>query len=707
MPKNQHALEHSRRRPVSCRFCRSRKLRCSRDAPCSNCVSRGLRCDLEPPVSAPSETLASESELLERIRRLEELLENQKSQQSESVTSGQQSEGSDSHAQQTHMPVVSLHTEHMDNDVAWLESIYEGQDHSDKISSNKVVFRTCSILQIVQAPKYINQNTFSSTNCEPSRCIWLPQYSEAKILLEKFVQAIDHVHHVVHTPSLPSILDEVYASLNQQGQVKPGNMILLLSIFASCTHCWNDHDRERGIFPTITEANDQSPFWIKQTEDVFDIAHRTTSISIEGVQGIVICSFILGNSEGFVRRCRYLYNMALLLARELGLHRLDHPSNSASANSAQAEIGRRVWWYLVASDWALAARFNGVSQGIYQCHLRHMITNQPLNLNDEDLIDGMSLTGKPWSQPTMMSYPLLRIRLSEISRHIVDQTPLIMSCSDVPSHEVVMDIDTELQVLLNDVPAFFFLSRDDLTTTHKLSPSRADNIFHQGCMFFSLFHSQRCKIHLPFLSRGFTDSKYASSREICIQSARFMIQTELKIEHSGLCGVTRYKFIGFLLGLFMASIVLLVDLCHKKSKPEGEIIEAFRMLEEARHESETAARFLDSVMQILRKHKVAPPRPAVPHNGVATGQPMAVAKAVGGGAGITPPYNEPTMMQMASSTMPGSTDISNINMTEDGFIDGSVFSSYFDELAQTFEEGIDAGSFDWDNIFSGLNSSFI
>lgn len=34
----------ARSRPVSCQFCRSRKLRCSRQFPCPNCTSRGIRC---------------------------------------------------------------------------------------------------------------------------------------------------------------------------------------------------------------------------------------------------------------------------------------------------------------------------------------------------------------------------------------------------------------------------------------------------------------------------------------------------------------------------------------------------------------------------------------------------------------------------------------------------------------------------------------
>ena len=201
----------------------------------------------------------------------------------------------------------------------------------------------------MEAQPYIDRSELS-TRCEPLRCVWLPQYHEAKILLDKFVRDIDHIHHVVHTPSLVSMLDEVYACLNQQSYVKPGNVILLLSIFASCTHYWIQQDCECGLFSTCSDANSQSPLWLQAIEDVLDVAHRTAYISIEGIQGIIIATYVLLNVDGFSRRCRSLYSIALLLARELKLHCLDHPSND-SANSAQAEIGRRVWWYLVATEW--------------------------------------------------------------------------------------------------------------------------------------------------------------------------------------------------------------------------------------------------------------------------------------------------------------------------------------------------------------------
>ena len=134
MPKDKQKHHVSRQRPVSCRFCRSRKLRCSRESPCANCVSRGIRCELEDPAQHSSTTpTASEPELLERIRKLEELVEKQESQQNESVK--QHPETSDTRTQQAYRSTPSPQNERLDNDVAWLESIYNGEDLSVNIIS--------------------------------------------------------------------------------------------------------------------------------------------------------------------------------------------------------------------------------------------------------------------------------------------------------------------------------------------------------------------------------------------------------------------------------------------------------------------------------------------------------------------------------------------------------------------------------------------
>ena len=365
----------------------------------------------------------------------------------------------------------------------------------------------------------------------------------------------------------------------------------------------------------------------------------------------------------------------------------------------------------------MSARLGVGAPGVYQCHLRQMMVKKPLNINDEELSDGMSRIEQPLSQPTAMSYSLQRIRLAEISRNIVDRTPVLAHASG-PSLQVVMDIDTELQLLLNDIPPFFSMSKADLSEIYHLDTSEAAKIAHHGYIFHSCVHAQRCKLHFPYFSRGFGDPAFACSRDLCLQSARLVIRTQSRLESSGLCIATRFKFLGLLLGVFMASIVLLMDLCHNKSSPQqeerrGEIAGAFQTLEEARHESETAAKFLESLMHVLRKHKVCPPQ----HTGAQPLQPgigfmqlpTAAGEAAVGNASKIQRYDEPAMLSTptASSSVLGSNEAGSMNMSADGFANGEEFPSYFNDFAQEFGQGVDVGSIDWNNIFSGLDSSFI
>ena len=347
-----------------------------------------------------------------------------------------------------------------------------------------------------------------------------------------------------------------------------------------------------------------------------------------------------------------------------------------------------------------------------------MVVKKPMNVNDEDLAYGMTIVEQPLSQPTTMSYSLQRIRLAEISRNIVDRTPLMMVHIGGPSHDVVMDIDTELQMLINDTPPFFSMSIPNLIETYQLAPARAADIFHQGYMFYSLLYAQRCKIHLPFFSKGFRDIAYASSRQECLRSARLIIQTEVKLERCGFCTAERYKFLGLFLAVFMASHVLLVDLCHnnysyQEEKQRGDIADALRILEEARQESETAARFLDSLLLVLHKHKISPPSRTEqqPPKAGTSGNQLSIQSRRG------MPYTAPTNQRYIESDvlstpmhLAGATrndDAGTAYVNGDGLTHREDMSSYFNELAQSFKQGLDVGCFDWDSLLSGLQPALI
>jgi hypothetical protein len=72
---------------------------------------------------------------------------------------------------------------------------------------------------------------------------------------------------------------------------------------------------------------------------------------LEMIQGIIILSFVVANFEGVSMRYRSLISTALLLSREMKLHRLDAALHTSGADAVRIEMCRRVWWYLVATDW--------------------------------------------------------------------------------------------------------------------------------------------------------------------------------------------------------------------------------------------------------------------------------------------------------------------------------------------------------------------
>lgn len=143
-----------RQRPVSCNFCRVRKLRCSREFPCSNCTSRGVQCQAQDPprATAPSSRPISkragggvsggggggggpssagrEADILTRLERLEALLaernkETDSNPNSRTISSAPSSvEGSDiaSRTQLEPLQPLPINVQNLTADALWLES---------------------------------------------------------------------------------------------------------------------------------------------------------------------------------------------------------------------------------------------------------------------------------------------------------------------------------------------------------------------------------------------------------------------------------------------------------------------------------------------------------------------------------------------------------------------------------------------------------
>ncbi len=226
----------------------------------------------------------------------------------------------------------------------------------EPLVTDPISFRTCPVRRIAKQGAFVLQNDVSSVSFGPvevTRCIWLPRRDEARIILHKYVSDVNHFHHIVHIPSAFNSVEQVYDDVDSNSPMDIGAMSLLLSICAASTYAWSLQDDGRLLYASVAEARSQASSWLKAALDVMDHAQRTAHASLECIQGMVILFFVFCNIEGLSQRARAIHARAIAMARELSLHRIDAPSNPdvARMKTTAIESSRRVWWFLVATDW--------------------------------------------------------------------------------------------------------------------------------------------------------------------------------------------------------------------------------------------------------------------------------------------------------------------------------------------------------------------
>jgi hypothetical protein len=339
-----------------------------------------------------------------------------------------------------------------------------------------------------------------------------------------------------------------------------------------------------------------------------------------------------------------------------------------------------------------------------------MMVKKPRNINDVDLVDNGYQMELPISQPTEMSYFLQRIRMAEISRSIVDHNPMAVINSGGSSYSAhVMAMDFELDQMIQDIPSFFHLDK------YEGNPdSTSTGIFIQAYLLNSVIHTQRCKLHLRYLTSGPNNTQaYASSRENCLKSARQLIRAEAQLERAQHPFVLiRLRLSAMLYGVFLASIALLMDAYINGTSSlqdeirHGDVAEALRIVEGARSHSWAAANLHESLTQVLAKY----------HAQQQQQQPMQEAPIPISMAGVSAATSTP-VINTATTQMALRSDQLAMMSIPRGMDDGITMSLMPDQmpvpisqpqysnLAQSLEELMYTDGFQWDDLFSGIASA--
>ncbi|CAI6063349.1 unnamed protein product [Clonostachys chloroleuca] len=631
-------------RQVSCHFCRERKLKCSRSFPCSNCTSRGVECPAVAPATAIRPTshtipIGSHAEILNRLARLESLLAAQHEKMPLSPpgsASNLVGGGSDVPAPQPLKWPLSTKLQALVEDAVSIHSRCPGLDFHNLSPNNTFIVRICP-LRLFRELLPDDANSLPTSQLKK---IWLPDRKEANVLIKKYLNGLTVFLHVTHGPSIQKLAAEVYDALEAGGSHVPtGYLLLLLAIFGNVILLWTAcSEEEEALFPHAGEASAQAASWIKVALEVLYSTQAHSAPSLEYAQGLTILSFTILNMDGVTPRGLSLLFQATAVARELGLHRLDHqrqgfPSMQFPAiTGIRAEVGRRVWWYLASADWLLSSSSNA-QRGTYSINPLHMAVQKPMNIHDEDMAeDGM--TAKPIEVFTAMSYSIYRIRLAEEIRMLTDKHPLIAFDPYAVAYSHVMEADAAFDRLLSSLPPFFREQPGDVNAVDPVidRETQGTMMWHKHLLNLSI-NGQRIKLHLPYLARGAAEPEYAQSHRISIETAWKVINSEYKLRRENSTFTSpRFKLGVVMYGFFLSVAVLVLDMCLATDEAEREAKKqqtqpAWMILLEAQSESSIVGPAVELLTFIMQKHNVGfdtmailPPQAITVPGQVPTGQ---------------------------------------------------------------------------------------
>lgn len=333
----------------------------------------------------------------------------------------------------------------------------------------------------------------------------------------------------------------------------------------------------------------------------------------------------------------------------------------------------------------MLTQFAFPQEGSFTIHPSHMAVCKPSNVNDEDIIDGQPLIGRPLDEPTSSSSLIYRIRLAELCRTMLDRDRAYALHPEAMDHKSIMEIDAKFRIYLRELPDFFSMDSRRLQNVPPPDPRRNHSIVVQRYTLNLMLHRHLCKLHLPYLARGSVEPAYAYSRDACLIAARMIIETErhLKLEDLPF-SATRLRSIIVLRSVFLASIALVLDACLKENTEqtainESHLVEAWRIMDEAKDHSPIGGKLLELSVQVLRRH--SPNHPAL--------------------AGFT----------MQPPTMPMTPDSAGREEQKRATGFPSVIpepdASYLDPQWQALEGRMDLNTIDWDKLFYGLDAPFI
>ncbi|KGO76726.1 hypothetical protein PITC_090800 [Penicillium italicum] len=432
---------------------------------------------------------------------------------------------------------------------------------------------------------------------------YLPPLAETLSLFQYYCKYLDFQYHLIIPSHVEQQIKTIYERVARNESINLAHTALLFAITAAALYYHLLIESPEHAEPLSQERTFLAGAALIQSNYI-------PYPSLEGLQATMVIGHHLSNMN--LPSCvspLFVHRSFVSQATSMGLHIVDCPRVVAerSANEfdkTNIELKRRLWWDLATYDW-LIGFLSGPQEWTYSIHPQHMVVQQPLNVEDEDI--NHSENGVPLSTPTAMTYSLCRSKLAVVCREIVDEMAYYHFHEQEVPYEKILELDQKLHKICAEIPSFFRFdqtSRREYSALYRERPAMAwqRSLVQQG------YHSRLCRLHRHYLVRGAKEPKYSYSHVVALRSARKVLEVKRIMDeeepvftpHSSVIWAVMHH-------VFMAAAILLIDVCFNwddilAEKRKQEVLDACRMLSRAQQSSPIAREGIKAMMGILRKH---------------------------------------------------------------------------------------------------------
>jgi hypothetical protein len=216
-----------------------------------------------------------------------------------------------------------------------------------------LTFSIASTCELIDGDHW-QSDTGQSVVAQKARAMLIPTFKVAMVLYKSYESILDGMCRILHMPTLRALIESFYIRVAQAEDIPSGEAAMVLAVLAVSAFFTPQVQHTTRVSRDTPAA--LSKALAEHVVRALDHSRRTTAGSLEDVQASILMSYIDYHHHGYSPRGRMHIGNAILLSRDLGLHRVDADTDVADSTLTpkgrlDKEVRRRVFWFLASAEW--------------------------------------------------------------------------------------------------------------------------------------------------------------------------------------------------------------------------------------------------------------------------------------------------------------------------------------------------------------------